>query len=326
MADSIRPPERDTAMSSGDGDAPTAPVPGPRDGAGADAPTDGVVRDTAGDPLAAIPTIELLAWSVAAFLAAFAVLRGLALTEPDTPGDELALMIAFHLAPLVFIGVRLRRRRARWRDAVGPWPRPTPWLTWGAYAVALHVASRSIYGLLWPVLPDALKGDPGAAPPPVPEQLLEEGPWAAGVRAATLVVAAPVMEEIVFRGVLLRRWIASWGWTPAIVVSSVLFGALHEWALGATAFAVVMCALTLRSGSLWPAIFVHALGNGVDEVFEWQGGPVELVGRALGASDVVSQPWLLRTVDVVAVSWLVLHTAWLLRRARSPKAPTSASS
>lgn len=77
----------------------------------------------------------------------------------------------------------------------------------------------------------------------------------------SLVVIAPVTEELLFRGFLLHRWAARWGMTPAILASSLLFGVLHPDPLGATLFGVGMCLLYLHTRSLWVAIIAHAINN-----------------------------------------------------------------
>lgn len=80
----------------------------------------------------------------------------------------------------------------------------------------------------------------------------------------TLVVMAPVAEEVLFRGYLfgkLRRHIPLWA---AAIVTSLLFGFVHgQWnvAIDTFALSMVMCGLVAWSGSLWPAILLHMLKN-----------------------------------------------------------------
>jgi len=75
------------------------------------------------------------------------------------------------------------------------------------------------------------------------------------------VVAAPVVEELFFRGILLHRWARRWGTPTAVVASSALFAVLHgEW-IGHFLFGVAMAALYLRTRRLWMPIAAHALNN-----------------------------------------------------------------
>ncbi|WP_339898840.1 type II CAAX endopeptidase family protein [uncultured Gilvimarinus sp.] len=76
-----------------------------------------------------------------------------------------------------------------------------------------------------------------------------------------LVVIPPLVEEFVFRGILLHRWAPKYGVLWAVFGSSVIFGALHTDPLGAAVFGAIMCFIYLKSGSLWVPIVCHALNN-----------------------------------------------------------------
>ena len=82
--------------------------------------------------------------------------------------------------------------------------------------------------------------------------------------AVSLLIAAPITEELVFRGVMLHRFAVKWGLGPAIVVSSVLFGLLHQFNfVGAAAFGLVMSLLYVRTRTLIVPIACHVLSNAV---------------------------------------------------------------
>ncbi len=80
-----------------------------------------------------------------------------------------------------------------------------------------------------------------------------------------IVVVAPVVEEMLFRGLLLRAIMAKYGQMAAVVGTSVLFGVAHLLDPSA-AFLVpalvlvgfVLAMVTLRKGRLGPAIMIHA--------------------------------------------------------------------
>jgi membrane protease YdiL (CAAX protease family) len=78
-------------------------------------------------------------------------------------------------------------------------------------------------------------------------------------------VLAPVLEEMLFRGIILRSFLRRYSRTKAILLSSLLFGAAHMnlYQL-ATAFAIGIVAgwLYERCRSLWPCILLHAAYNG----------------------------------------------------------------
>lgn len=74
-------------------------------------------------------------------------------------------------------------------------------------------------------------------------------------------LVAPVVEEVFFRGLLLRS-LSKRGLQPwvAVLLSSLIFAALHVQLLqliGLFAFGLVLAALTVITGRLGPAIFAH---------------------------------------------------------------------
>lgn len=76
-----------------------------------------------------------------------------------------------------------------------------------------------------------------------------------------IVVLPPLVEEIVFRGVLVERFTVKWRVGVAVLLSAVFFGILHADPLGAAMFGVITGLLYLRTGSLWPGIIIHAANN-----------------------------------------------------------------
>lgn len=80
-------------------------------------------------------------------------------------------------------------------------------------------------------------------------------------RSIIAVIVAPVIEEVLFRGLLLQRWALRWGTMTAVILSSSLFAIGHVEVLGHFVFGVAMAALYLRTRSLWVPISAHALNN-----------------------------------------------------------------
>lgn len=82
----------------------------------------------------------------------------------------------------------------------------------------------------------------------------------------TLIVIAPIAEEIVFRGYLygkLRKIIPMWA---AIFITSLLFGAVHgQWNVAIDVFvlSLVLCSLREVTGNIWAGILLHMLKNGL---------------------------------------------------------------
>ena len=86
----------------------------------------------------------------------------------------------------------------------------------------------------------------------------------------TLVIIAPVAEEVLFRGYLygkLRRAVPLWA---AILATSALFAAVHgQWNVAVDTFilSVFMCGLREITGSIWAGILLHMIKNGVAYYF-----------------------------------------------------------
>lgn len=87
----------------------------------------------------------------------------------------------------------------------------------------------------------------------------------------TVCILAPILEEIIFRGILLRGLLQN-GTSPvfAIFLSSVLFGLAHlnPWQFfGAGMLGAVFGFIYYRTKSLWICIFLHALNNMISFIF-----------------------------------------------------------
>ena len=90
----------------------------------------------------------------------------------------------------------------------------------------------------------------------------------------SIVIAAPVVEEILFRGYILDAIREMHGDVLAVLGSSVLFGLLHlePYVVGmATVGGIVYGILRIRSGSLWPCIVSHMLWNFFAFLYIWYG-------------------------------------------------------
>lgn len=77
-------------------------------------------------------------------------------------------------------------------------------------------------------------------------------------------VAAPVAEELFFRGYVQTRLCLRWGTWTGIVVSAALFGLIHfDWIHSPSAFLIGLYLgwLAARAGSIAPAIAAHAVNN-----------------------------------------------------------------
>ncbi len=142
------------------------------------------------------------------------------------------------------------RRPARWRLL------PVAWA--GAYAVL------ALYAALL-LVPEALGLDVSMLregnPPPIGA---EAGPAAVLLAAFAVIAAAPLGEELFFRGLLYRGLRSRSRMLPALAVSGLLFGLFHlnvGVLVPFTAIGMLFAWAVERSGSLWTSVGAHAAFN-----------------------------------------------------------------
>ncbi|MEK7688523.1 MAG: type II CAAX endopeptidase family protein [Pseudomonadota bacterium] len=127
--------------------------------------------------------------------------------------------------------------------------RPVLWGTLGTTAVSIAVSQ---IGLEPHGVKQALK--------------IAQDPAALLVGLALLAGLAPLVEELVFRG-LLYGWLAGrWGSGIAVIGSSLAFAAAHvelAHVILVLPLGLVFGWLRWRSGSLWPSLVAHMANNGL---------------------------------------------------------------
>lgn len=80
----------------------------------------------------------------------------------------------------------------------------------------------------------------------------------------TVGIAAPILEELIFRGVILKGFLKKYNPTRAIIYSSLLFGIAHlnPWQFVAAFMAGIAIGwVYYKTKSIWPAIFIHFANN-----------------------------------------------------------------
>lgn len=86
------------------------------------------------------------------------------------------------------------------------------------------------------------------------------------VLGLSVVVAAPIGEELFFRGLIFRAIEARWGLIAGMLISGLLFSLVHFeisvvipfWGIG-----MLFAYAYYRTGSLWTPVIAHAIFNGV---------------------------------------------------------------
>ena len=206
---------------------------------------------------------SLVIWAAVNALAAVVLLAAVADVlglDSDDEGWIFAAAIVWAYAALAaWLAWQVRRRRVSIRRLLGSRPERYDWLlTAGILAAAVIFSFGSailISALLSYVGPGWAESFVGA------DDWLNEGPVV--FLLVIVLVVAPVIEEVLFRGVVLHRIAVKWGLGPAIVVSSAVFGLLHVNFVGVGVLGIVMALLYVRTRTLIVPIACHVLNNAV---------------------------------------------------------------
>lgn len=123
-------------------------------------------------------------------------------------------------------------------------------------------------------------------------------PIAFFIDALGTIILAPIVEELVFRGVLLNRLKLRIGIIPAILVSSFLFGIGHEFGgmISAFLFGICMCILYLKTDNILIPITVHFINNLV----------VTLLESTHIDTIMLEFPWIIPTLIICLISSVLL--------------------
>lgn len=185
-----------------------------------------------------------------------------------------ASAVIYILAVIIVAGLPYliwKRRTTKQEMGASDWP---VWmdifLTAPAYVVYV-IASAVLLALIMIVVPDINVGQEQSLP--FTQSMLGAG-WQYMLAFMTLVVFAPLAEELLFRGYLygkLRKAAPVW---LAVIVASLAFGVAHLWGgpgsplqwavmIDTVALGVILSLLREYTGAVWAGVFVHALKNGI---------------------------------------------------------------
>lgn len=126
------------------------------------------------------------------------------------------------------------------------------------------------------------------------------GGWA----ILSAVVAAPIVEEILFRGLILESCRERFGRTTAVFVSAFLFGLIHIVPLqvvNAFVVGLILGYVYLKTGSLLSAMIIHAVNNAIAYA------TMALLGTDANTTlrELISTPWLYWIVYILAAALFV---------------------
>ncbi|MFU8812621.1 MAG: lysostaphin resistance A-like protein [Balneolaceae bacterium] len=113
-------------------------------------------------------------------------------------------------------------------------------------------------------------------------------------------------EEILFRGYAQRSFEKSWGVAASVILSGVLFSFFHVQlgnVLPLATLGMLFAALTVLTGSLWPAIFAH-FANNASAVLLTRFYP-DLAESTVGTETL--PPWHLIILSIIVTGLLLLY-------------------
>jgi membrane protease YdiL (CAAX protease family) len=186
------------------------------------------------------------------------------LQRPDS--NALFVIVGLPLIALVVLGIVHRKWPVLWSLAPPPGFgfAPAVSMRWYVLAFIVGVVTPPLGGWLTEVLAH------GQAVSQNVEELSRHAPENLRLPLAMVVViVGPLIEELLFRGVLLSALMRDLSAAWSIAISAVLFGVVHlegldfQWfALpGLILLAVGLAWLRLKSSSLWPAVLAHGVYN-----------------------------------------------------------------
>lgn len=165
---------------------------------------------------------------------------------------QLATALGFLLVPIAIAAGRGATPREALAQLGARRFRPAA-IKWMLAAIGAYLAFAIAY--------TALLGEPH-------QKDIAEGFGAVPVQVLLIVIAAPISEEVCFRGFLfggLRERLPRLG---AALICGLIFGGLHA-TTGVSAvpplifFGFILALLYEKTGSIWPGILLHALNNSV---------------------------------------------------------------
>jgi membrane protease YdiL (CAAX protease family) len=125
----------------------------------------------------------------------------------------------------------------------------------------------------------------------------------------SIAVVAPIVEEVLFRGLILKGYLKHYSVRKSLIISSLLFGIAHfnPWQfVTAVIIGVAIGWFYERTDSLVPAVYAHALNNSMAVIFAIIG--ISIPGYNVDNSALWHQPiWF----DLLGVVLAVAGILWL---------------
>jgi membrane protease YdiL (CAAX protease family) len=220
-------------------------------------------------PVATVPALGALAGSIVTAFACKLSIRDLVM-ETGLIGSEVVLVA------LGGVGLFLFARKAPEITWGGETPlAPSHTVLLGTFYIATWLPR--VLALALPLMRWAQEHGLGGGSEALGAVLgADRTPFALALTFIAGAVLAPLGEELLFRGILLPQLAQMMKPWVAIVVSALLFGALHEAhgvaRIGPMAIGVILGWARLRSGTLWASIAIHMIVNTTALSLAWFAG------------------------------------------------------
>src|ERR1700761_5246974 len=175
------------------------------------------------------------------------------LTTFGNVGTQLATALGFLLVPRALAAQQGAKGMGEILRRLGLRPFRPSAFGWMAAAIAAYLFFATVYSLL---IVEPKQKD------------IAEGFGAVPVQVLLIVIAAPISEEMCFRGMLFGGLRERLPKIPAAIICGLVFGGLHAFT-GLTAvpplivFGFLLCLLYEKTGSIVPGIMLHMLNNSV---------------------------------------------------------------
>ncbi|HEX6387896.1 MAG TPA: type II CAAX endopeptidase family protein [Solirubrobacteraceae bacterium] len=198
--------------------------------------------------------------------------------------------VIFVFAVVLFAGLRGGRVRP-WmlgmRDPQPSWGRAVLWI------LAVYGALLAL-GAIWSVVVDIPEAEI------VDDLGVKANDLAAIGGAFAICVAAPIAEELLFRGLLFPSLRGHIGLVAAALVTGLAFGAVHVVGSPIEAlpllavFGALLCALYVKTRSLLPCMVVHSINNAITYavLLDWGWQAPLLLAGSIGL--IIGGYWLVR--------------------------------